>query len=63
MLARLGNLFYWVGCGLAALSLILGVIGAVKDQYNPFGLLGLALLTALVFWGIGRGARYLFAGN
>lgn len=37
MAARLGNVLYWAGCGLAVLALILGTLTAIGDSADTDG--------------------------
>jgi hypothetical protein len=73
MLIRLGRALYWVGCGLAAINVILGlmfVLGPFRyhgpemvqsgDQWLLFAMVA---ASAVIPWGIGRACRYVFAGE
>ena len=68
MAAGLGNVFYWIGSGLAILLLLAGVVSVVKN-WNELGLVYDVLLfvmfvvTAGVVWAIGRMLRYALAGT
>ena len=68
MLERLGNVLYWLGCGVAALLLILGAVEFVamegpnhwRDGAGIFVLCAVAAFIALFF---GRASRYFLAGK
>jgi hypothetical protein len=58
MLARLGDVLYWVGCLLAVLL----VAAATVLVLNLFELLILTGL-AVIIWMISRACRYVLAGR
>ncbi len=65
MLARLGNVFYWLSTGLAVLFALAGVYNAIiggtnNEWWQP---LAVGAAFAIVFWGIGRAVRYVLAGK
>lgn len=65
MLARLGNLIYWLGCAAAALSVGGAGLFLMQTSENPadrFLPLFFAF-TALALWLTGRAARYVLAGR
>jgi hypothetical protein len=70
MLARLGNVFYWMGCGLAVLAWVIAIL-MIYGDYAHLGpprsdfyfVLGLAAVTSIVIWLLGRAARYVLAGT
>jgi hypothetical protein len=68
MAAGLGNILYWIGCGLAILLLLAGVVSVVKFS-DDLGLVYAILLfvmyvvTAAIIWGVGRMLRYVLAGT
>lgn len=66
MLARLGNVFYWLGCILAALIAAAGIAEWFGEaQYRPDGygiIIGFAVGTFIV-WLIGRACRYVLSGT
>jgi len=70
IVARLGNVLYWIGCGLAVLMLAgtLVAIGILITGYSAeptesaAGGVFLAIAAAAC-WGIGRGFRYVLAGK
>ena len=66
MLARLGNVLYWLGCIVAALLVIGGfALWFSEGRYRPDGynvLIGFGVV-AFVVWLIGRACRYVLAGT
>ena len=62
MLARLGDVLYWVGCLLAVL-----LVAAAIAYYNfeDIKLVELLILIglAVIVWMIGRACRYVLAGR
>ncbi len=65
VLARLGNVLYWLCTGVAVLSVLGGVGGAIFGGTNIEWWQGFAAgaAVAIVFWGIGRAVRYVLAGR
>jgi hypothetical protein len=53
MLQRLGNVIYWMACGLVLLVVLFGVF---------WGELAPALILACLIWLSGKAARYVLAG-
>jgi hypothetical protein len=66
MLARLGNIIYWLGCIVAALVIAAGTAEWFSEaQYRTRGygiVIGFAV-AALIVWLIGRAFRYVLAGT
>jgi hypothetical protein len=70
MLARLGYVLYWLGCGLAAIFLVFGV-GGTYVAYStrgtdPWSWAGVAIgmvVVAAVCWLVGRARKYVLAGK
>ncbi len=60
MLIRFANVVYWLGCVLAALSVALGIYGSTD---RATGMLIIGLVAGAVFYGIGRGVRYIVQGK
>jgi hypothetical protein len=68
MLVRLGDVLYWLGCGIAVAVLAYGVLfvpwadlpqrGA--DWWIPYAVIGVPAVAA---WLIGRACRYVLGGN
>ena len=65
VLARLGNVLYWLCTGVAVLFVLGGVVSAIfggtKNEWWQD--LGAGVAFAIVFWGIGRAFRYVLAGK
>jgi len=66
VIARLGYGLYWIGCELSALFLL--AIGFLITGYStdPAGTIGAAVfltIAAALSWLIGKGLRYILAGN
>ena len=60
MLARLGNVIYWMTCGLAILVLSMFVSLAMKDGW---GLVLYGIMAATMIWVVGRAVRSVLAGR
>jgi uncharacterized membrane-anchored protein len=60
MLARLGNVLYWLGCGLA---IVVTAVGAVIAHDTGLGFFVAALVIAALIWLVGRACRYVLSGN
>jgi hypothetical protein len=71
MLARLGYVLYWLGCGLAAIFLVFGVGGtyvaySTTRGTDPWSWAGVAIgmvVVAAVCWLVGRACKYVLAGK
>jgi phosphotransferase system glucose/maltose/N-acetylglucosamine-specific IIC component len=66
MIARFGNLIYWLGCAAGALFLIGAAAVAVIPSTNPNDKPAVPLFlaaVALIAFLIGRAGRYVFAGR
>jgi hypothetical protein len=63
MLARLGNVLYWLGCALACAAVALGATMVYMDNSlgAPFFLFFCAV--AALFWVVGRACRYVLSGT
>lgn len=71
MLLRLGNVLYWLCCGIAAIAVIVGAfagsiaLGAFGGSTNPGDQIFIAICL-LIFgassWVIGRAFRYVLGG-
>jgi hypothetical protein len=64
VLARLGDLLYWLGCILAGVVVVWGAIfcfrgGSTDDVY----LLPVAAVAAFAIWVIGMAFRYILSGK
>jgi hypothetical protein len=63
MAARLGNVLYWLGCGVAAvfaLLVALLIVGPGKDAVY-YG--SIYAVIAIGAWLLGRACRYVLAGR
>ncbi len=65
VLARLGNVIYWLFTGFAVLGVLGGVFNAIFGVTNNewWQDLGAGAAFAIVFWGIGSAFRYVLAGR
>jgi hypothetical protein len=66
MVARLGNVLYWIGCGVAVLLVASGIMlwvgeGYTRSDHGIPGLIGFAVM-AVLCWLIGRACRYVLSG-
>jgi hypothetical protein len=71
MLARLGNVIYWLCTGVAAAFVVgglslaltsLGNVGAGIDK-EKLAITAICAVLAIVFWFLGRAARSILAGR
>lgn len=64
MVARLGDVLYWLGCIIAGLFGILILISLIwgTGTTEPFGVI-LFGVAAVIIWTIGRACRYVMAGR
>jgi len=64
MAERLGIVFYWTGCILAALWVGAGVTMSLMggDIGNPLLPLAFIFLPAIALWLLGKGLHYIFSG-
>jgi hypothetical protein len=65
MLARLGHLGYWLGCGLAVVALVSGVyvLQHGLDQDRRWIVYVASIGSAVACWLIGRACKYFLAGE
>ena len=60
MAARLGNVLYWLGCAVAIVLALLGVL--ILFGHSP-GMAVFLFVPAAVAWGLGAAARYVLSGS
>lgn len=62
VLARLGNILYWLGCILAAVLLVWGTVFCLRDNSadDPY-LLSVVAIVAFAIWVIGLACRHIFS--
>ena len=64
MVKRLGNVLYWLGCGIAVVWLVVCVVAIIYDtSINVVMFTTLALIISILIWLIGRACRYVLSGN
>jgi hypothetical protein len=70
MLARLGNVLYWLGCIVAALVFVSGeaFMSIIADSprttlFDYVVIFGVVGIIAIIIWLIGRACRYVLAGT
>ena len=64
VLARIGNVLYWLGCILATLMLAFSVLDWLSTDRPIDHIEFLRFsLAALLIWLIGRACRYVLSGN
>ena len=67
MIARVGNVLYWTGNGIAILLASVGAIGFVISLINKAGegmiLSPIIIVIAIFFWLAGRACLYVLAGR
>jgi len=61
---RFGRVLYWLGCGVAATIIVLGVAmlisGGLRGMAVPFAVT--VLIVAVLVWLAGRACRYVLSG-
>jgi hypothetical protein len=65
MVARLGNVLYWLGCILAGLFIVGGVaewFGEARYRPDGYGIIIGFAVVAFIIWLIGRACRYVLSG-
>jgi hypothetical protein len=66
MAGRIGNVLYWLGCALAALTIAAGValyVGEGHTRSDGVGVLIGFVLIAAVVWAVGRALLYVLAAR
>jgi hypothetical protein len=59
MLTRLGDVVYWLGCGVAVITVIAGFKSWLAAGNEALGLSIVFWITAAVVWLIGRTFQYV----
>ena len=64
MLARLGDVLYWLGCILAAIVVVWGGVFAFRGEHadDPY-LFCVVAVAAFSIWVIGRALRFILSGE
>jgi hypothetical protein len=63
--ARLGNVLYWLGCGIAAIFVLLTIVIAMSPGFFGDAIVFYSFLSgiiAVLSWLAGRACRYVLAG-
>jgi hypothetical protein len=63
MLARLGDVLYWVFYGAAALWTVACLYRLLRPDQQLMTTLALAAAGGILLWGLGRAFRYVLAGK
>jgi hypothetical protein len=64
VLARLGDVLYWIGCVLAAIVVVWGAVFCFAgDRADDPYLFSLVAVAAFSIWVIGRACRYILSGK
>jgi hypothetical protein len=68
MLARLGNVLYWLGSALSILTLLIIPFGGAFGLRYPFRTddivyIVFVIIVAGLIWVVGRACRYVLAGT
>jgi hypothetical protein len=64
MLARLGDVLYWLGCVLAAILVVGGAVFWFRDNSadDPY-LFSVVAVAAFAIWVVGLACRYILSGK
>jgi hypothetical protein len=64
VLSRLGDFLYWLGCILAAIVVVWGVLFCFRGDHadDPY-LFSVVAVAAFSIWVIGRALRYIISGK
>lgn len=64
MLARLGDVLYWIGCILAVIVVVWGAVFCFGGEHagDPY-LFSIVAVAAFSIWVIGRALRYILSGK
>jgi hypothetical protein len=64
VLARLGDVLYWLGCILAAIVVVWGAVFCFRGEHggDPY-LFSVVAVAAFSIWVIGRALRYILSGK
>lgn len=63
VLARLGNVIYWMGCGGMCLCIVMGCIAALNDPPHAALIIGMTLLASAMIYAAGRAINYVLTGR
>ena len=64
VLARLGNVMYWLATGVGVLIGLFAAYGAAFGKGDErWAVIAVFAVMAIGFWGIGRAVRYVLAGR
>jgi hypothetical protein len=64
VLARLGDILYWIGCVLAGIVVVWGAVFCFRaDNGDDPYLFSLVAVAAFSIWVIGRALRYILSGK
>lgn len=67
ILVRLGSVFYWLGCSLAAILVLIGLVVLIftedRDWQSLMIYAALSLIPAFLFWIVGRTLKYILCGR
>jgi hypothetical protein len=63
MAARLGNVLYWLGCGVAAIFALLLAIVVLSPGTEAFLYGSIYAVVGIGSWLLGRACRYVLSGT
>ena len=68
--SKLGDIVYWVGCGIAALCMFAVMFdlftlstGELRERAGGLAEVAPAVMFAVIAWSVGRGLRYILSGR
>lgn len=60
---RLGNALYWLGCGVAGLTVVSGIYWSFQTEPQNTSMVTAAIVVGILIWGAARGLRYVLSGR
>jgi hypothetical protein len=61
VLARLGNVIYWMGCIAAGITVVAGGFEAISGAFDSPWYFLIVVLVAAIIWLMGWGFRYFYS--
>jgi hypothetical protein len=61
VLARLGNVIYWIGCIAAGITVVAGGFETISGAFDSPWYFLIVVLAAAIIWLMGWGFRYFYS--